>query len=571
MPKPGWIAALLLAAALAGGSQAQAQVMGANAEPYTQAELDQLLAHVALYPDELLSHVLIAATYPLEIVEAARWTRRNPGLSGDAAVAAAAEQGWAPAVTALVAFPEILQRMDEDLDWTRRLGDALLVQEAQVMDTVQALRQRAWSAGSLDRLEHVTVRREREVIYIEPVRREVVYVPYYNPAYVYGPWWHPAHPPWFWTPAYWGPGFRAPATFYSGVTFWWGSGITVSTGFLFSQPDWYRRHLVVVRVPAYPPRHRAPARMGYRGYQGWAGPGHRWRHDPYHRRGVAYSRPLPPRHVAPGQSPRVVAPARPPRPPGQRPPGRQETAWQRDGRSDDRGAQRRDDPRPGPQRREGSAGSWQRPGQPAAVAPRQPAAGMPAGDQRLRIEQRLRSEGWQRPDGRPRQAAPAPSGASGAPGAVRAPRGEPAGRPGAAAGAGPGTRGMPRPAQGLRPAPPEREAGAARGSVETRQPVRPGASAPRPAEGGGRPVQPGRPPGAAAPRPSRAAPAPAEAQGAPLAPRGGRGADWSSRQAAPGAAPTGGANRPQQSPQQGPQRGPQQGNGPPRQGRGDRR
>ena len=108
-----------------------------------QAELDQMLAPIALYPDALLSQVLMAATYPIEVVEAARWSRANPGLQGDDAVRAVQNEDWDPSVKSLVAFPQILQRMDEKLEWTRSLGDAFLAQEPQMMDQVQQLRQRA--------------------------------------------------------------------------------------------------------------------------------------------------------------------------------------------------------------------------------------------------------------------------------------------------------------------------------------------------------------------------------------------------------------------------------------------
>ena len=104
---------------------------------FTQEQLDQMLASIALYPDALLSQVLMASTYPLEVVEAARWSKSHSGLEGEQAVAAVADQDWDPSVKALVAFPRILARMDEDLDWTQRLGDAFLGQEAQVMETVQ--------------------------------------------------------------------------------------------------------------------------------------------------------------------------------------------------------------------------------------------------------------------------------------------------------------------------------------------------------------------------------------------------------------------------------------------------
>src|SRR5690606_6173300 len=146
---------------------------------------------IALYPDALLSQVLIAATYPLEIVEAARWSRQNPQLSGEEAVAAVAEQGWDPSVTSLVAFPDLLARMDEDLEWTRKLGDAMLYQETQVMDSIQFLRARADATGTLESTEHVKVIREEKTIVIEPAQTRIVHVPYYDPYVVYGTWWWP--------------------------------------------------------------------------------------------------------------------------------------------------------------------------------------------------------------------------------------------------------------------------------------------------------------------------------------------------------------------------------------------
>src|ERR1700675_1159198 len=116
---------------------------------FTQQELDQMLAPIALYPDSLLSQILMASTYPIEVVQAARWSKANPNLTGDQAVKAAEQNNWDPSVESLVAFPQILAMMDEKLDWTQRLGDAFLAQQAQVMDTVQDLRQKALAAGNL--------------------------------------------------------------------------------------------------------------------------------------------------------------------------------------------------------------------------------------------------------------------------------------------------------------------------------------------------------------------------------------------------------------------------------------
>jgi hypothetical protein len=253
-------------------------VQGDSEQGFSQAELDQMLAPIALYPDVLLSQVLIASTYPLEIVEAARWSRRNPHLQGEDAVAAVADRDWDPSVKALVAFPELLAQLSEDLDWTRNLGDAMLFQEAQVMDSIQFLRARADAAGSLENTEYVRVVREEKTIIIEPARTHVIHVPYYDPWAVYGPWWRPAYPPVVWVrPAHY--------YYYGYPGFYWSSGIHVSSGFFFSSFYWPQRHVYIVHTPRYytPPRHR-PARPYYV-------PGQRWKHNPLHRRGVSYRHP----------------------------------------------------------------------------------------------------------------------------------------------------------------------------------------------------------------------------------------------------------------------------------------
>ena len=115
----------------------------AEDDKLTQAELDQMLAPVALYPDTVLTHVLIAATYPLELVQAARWQKRNPDLSGEDVVRAVEDKNWDPSVKALVAFPTLLQRLSEDLDWTEQLGEAFLSDETAVLASIQQLREKA--------------------------------------------------------------------------------------------------------------------------------------------------------------------------------------------------------------------------------------------------------------------------------------------------------------------------------------------------------------------------------------------------------------------------------------------
>lgn len=182
------------------GSVAFAQAYGpASGRPaFAQQELDQMLAPIALYPDALLSQILMAATYPAEVVEAARWSRRNPGLDGDRAVRAVERMDWDPSVKSLVAFPQILSLMDEKLDWTERLGDAFYAQQADVLDTVQSLRQKAYLAGNLGSTEQLRVDRQGRAIVIELANPEVIYVPYYNPTVVYGTWWWPTYQPIHW-------------------------------------------------------------------------------------------------------------------------------------------------------------------------------------------------------------------------------------------------------------------------------------------------------------------------------------------------------------------------------------
>jgi len=114
-----------------------------------QAELDQILAPIALYPDSLLSQLLIAATYPRDVAEAAEWSRANPDMQGDQAVRAVDRMPWDPSVKSLVAFPQVLAMMDERLDWTERLGDAFMGNPTQVSDAIQVLRGRADQAGNL--------------------------------------------------------------------------------------------------------------------------------------------------------------------------------------------------------------------------------------------------------------------------------------------------------------------------------------------------------------------------------------------------------------------------------------
>src|SRR5512139_379 len=186
----------------------------APAKVFKQEELDQLLAPIALYPDDLLAQILMASTYPLEVVQADRWVKQNKSLKGDALKAALEKQTWDTSVKSLVPFPDVLAMMSDKLDWTQKLGDAFLEQEKDVMDTVQKLRRKANEAGNLKSSNELAVKKEADIIIIEPANPQVIYVPSYNPTVVYGAWPYPAYPPY---PVYAYPPGAAMFTFAMGV------------------------------------------------------------------------------------------------------------------------------------------------------------------------------------------------------------------------------------------------------------------------------------------------------------------------------------------------------------------
>ncbi len=190
MAAPAWVAAQSPAPATASGTQAA----------ISQEKLDSLLAPIALYPDQLLAQTLMAATYPLDVVAAARFVKENKDLKGEALDKAVLEKNWDPSVQSLTAYPQVLEMMNDKLEWTQELGDAFLADQKRVMQTVQGLRQKAEAAGNLTSNEQMKVVKEQSVIIIEPAQPEVVYVPTYNPTVVYGTWWAPAYPPYYWPP-----------------------------------------------------------------------------------------------------------------------------------------------------------------------------------------------------------------------------------------------------------------------------------------------------------------------------------------------------------------------------------
>jgi hypothetical protein len=239
---------------------------------YSREELAQMLAPVALYPDDLLTQVLMAATYPLEIVEADRWVKNNPMLTGDNLDEALKLQEWDASVKALCHIPTVLALMSEKLDETTQLGNAFLAQESEVMTLVQELRHKAYQEGNLLSNDKQTVTLEADgTIVIGPASPRTVYVPYYNTRYVYGDWWYPAWPPW-----YWGPDVVVGA----GIHFWPDGYYSFGFGFGFwSYFDWPQR-IIVINT------HRRP--HFFRNDYDWESRRGAWRHDPDHRRGIIY-------------------------------------------------------------------------------------------------------------------------------------------------------------------------------------------------------------------------------------------------------------------------------------------
>ena len=223
------------------------------APQFTAEQLDQLLAPIALYPDPLLAQILMAASYPLQVVEADRWLQdpNNAALKGDQLAAALDPQPWDPSVKSLVPFPQILGMMDDKLSWTERLGDAFAANQPAVMNSVQRLRARAEAAGKLGSTPQQMVATDDHVITIQPPSTQTVYVPVYDPASVYGPWPYPEFPPYYFPDAFngFGLGFFGVAV----VTPLWG----------WHHWDWAHRRIDIDRnrVAAFDHFHR-PVRSG---------------------------------------------------------------------------------------------------------------------------------------------------------------------------------------------------------------------------------------------------------------------------------------------------------------------
>jgi len=275
VPALSGIAFILMGALFAGSAQTPppqyAQAAPSQTQTFTANQLTDLVAPIALYPDELLSQVLVASTYPLEVVEAEQWLEQNGTLHGTQLTEAAKQQPWDPSVQALVAFPDVLKRLNQNIRWTTDLGNAFLAQQADVMAAVQQLRASAQASGHLTSTPQQTVTTETQgvnsAIDIQPANPDVVYVPNYDPAYVWGP-------------PVWG---SYPSLYYPPYGFGWGPGIALGLwggwGWGWG-PNWFGGTVFVTNV--FINRHGFHPDAHHRDIR------ERWAHNPGHRRGVPY-------------------------------------------------------------------------------------------------------------------------------------------------------------------------------------------------------------------------------------------------------------------------------------------
>src|SRR5216117_1474093 len=268
--------------------KAQSQVMNTTTSDTEQApalasgELDSLVAPIALYPDPLLAQTLAASTYPLEVVQLQQWMNNNKNLQGKALADAVAKQPWDPSVQSLVEFPDVVQRMAGNIQWTTDLGNAFLAQQSDVMDAVQRLRGKAEGKGTLktsaqQTVETKTVEGGKQVIVVEPSSPDVVYVPSYDPTVVYGP------PP----PAYPYYPYTYPG-YVPGTALAWGAGIALGAaawgtwGGHWGNCDWNGGNVNINNNNNFNRNYNKNVNRGQ------AGQGNNWQHNPQHRGNAPY-------------------------------------------------------------------------------------------------------------------------------------------------------------------------------------------------------------------------------------------------------------------------------------------
>jgi uncharacterized protein DUF3300 len=258
-------------------TQVQSQGQAPADETLSEGKLAQLVAPIALYPDPLLTQILMASTYPLEVVEAARWSQDNSTVQGQALQDAMQAQSWDPSVKALAAVPQTLQMMSDKLDWTQQLGDAFLAQQQDGLNAVQKLRAEAQAAGNLQSTPQQLVTTTpapadiastgvQQPIVIEPVNPNVYSVPVYDPAVAYGTWDYPDYPPFYWSP----PGFVA------GNVVSFAAGVAVGAA-IWGGCDWWHNS-VIINVNRYNIFNRTNINVT----------NNVWVHNPAHRGTVPY-------------------------------------------------------------------------------------------------------------------------------------------------------------------------------------------------------------------------------------------------------------------------------------------
>src|SRR5439155_18215198 len=218
---------------------AQSQVMttttpdtGQGAPKLSSDQLDSLVAPIALYPDQLLSQTLVASTYPLEIIQLQQWMEKNKNLKGQALSEEVEKQSWDPSIQAMAAFPDVVNRLADNIQWTTEMANAFLAQESDVMASIQSMRAKAQSQGNLKTTQQQTVQTQtvsgtsgtKQAIVIQPANPDVVYVPSYNPTVVYGAPAYPYPPIYYPPPGYYAAG--AAIAFGTGVALGaaWGGG-----------------------------------------------------------------------------------------------------------------------------------------------------------------------------------------------------------------------------------------------------------------------------------------------------------------------------------------------------------
>jgi hypothetical protein len=269
-----WLPASLAQAPAKPAAAAQAPI-------FRPEEIEQLVAPIALYPDPLIAQILMASTYPLEVVSAARWQKSNPGLKGKQLEDALQQMPWDPSVKSLTSFPQVLTMMDSKLDMTQKLGDAFLAQQKDVMNAIQRLRAKADQTGNLKSGKELTVEKKQEggntYITIEPTNPDVVYVPAYNPTVVYGTWPYPAYPPYYYYP----PGY------VPGAAFWgFAAGVAIGAAWNNGNCDWHGGDINISNTSNI--SNTVNRGQGDRGQGGRGQGGGKWQHNPEHRQGAGY-------------------------------------------------------------------------------------------------------------------------------------------------------------------------------------------------------------------------------------------------------------------------------------------